>query len=87
MIPWELYRRILETMPIPCVAIAIVAGGSVLLVMRKDPPARGQWWLPGGRVLKGEMMRDAALRKAHEEVGIECHVGPIIHTAETIFPR
>lgn len=21
-----------------------------------------------------------------EEVGIDCHVGPIIHTAETIFP-
>ena len=86
MIPWELYRQILETMPIPCVDIAIVAHGSVLLVMRNDAPARGQWWLPSGRVLKGEMMRDAALRKAREEVGIECHVGLIIHTAETIFP-
>ena len=86
MIPWELYRQILETMPIPCVDIAIVAHGTVLLVMREDAPARGQWWVPGGRVLKGEMMRDAAIRKAREEVGIDCHVGPIIHTAETIFP-
>ena len=31
-------------------------------------------------------MRETALRKAKEEVGIECHIGPIIHTAETIFP-
>jgi colanic acid biosynthesis protein WcaH len=73
-------------MPIPCVDIAIVANGSVLLVRRKDAPAQGQWWVPGGRVLKGEMMKEAAMRKAREEVGIECHVGPIIHTAETIFP-
>ncbi|MFN8561492.1 MAG: NUDIX domain-containing protein [Anaerolineae bacterium] len=85
-IPWRLYRRILETMPIPCVDIAIVANGAVLLVRRNDAPAIGQWWLPGGRVYKGEMMKDAAIRKAREEVGIDCHVGPIIHTAETIFP-
>jgi colanic acid biosynthesis protein WcaH len=85
-IPTELYYRILENLPIACVDVAIVAHGAVLLVRRKDAPARGQWWVPGGRVLKGEMMRDTARRKAREEVGIDCHVGPIIHTAETIFP-
>jgi colanic acid biosynthesis protein WcaH len=85
-IPWELYQQILENMPIACVDIAIVANGAVLLVVRNDAPAKGQWWVPGGRVLKGEMMKDAAVRKAREEVGVECHVGPIIHTAETIFP-
>jgi colanic acid biosynthesis protein WcaH len=85
-IPDELYARILDSMPIACVDIAVVARGGVLLVKRKDAPARGEWWVPGGRVLKGEMMRETAARKAREEVGIECHVGPIIHTAETIFP-
>ena len=85
-IPEELYHQILTNLPIACVDIAIVAQGSVLLVKRKDAPAQGQWWVPGGRVLKGEMMRATAIRKAREEVGIECHVGPIIHTAETIFP-
>ena len=80
------YRGFLASMPIACVDIAIVHRGAVLLVKRKDAPARGQWWLPGGRVWKGEMMRATAARKALEEVGIECHAGPIIHTAETIFP-
>lgn len=84
-IPDEFYYKILDNIPIACVDIAIVAKGAVLLVKRKDPPAKGEWWVPGGRVLKGEAMRDTALRKAREEVGIECHVGPIIHTAETIF--
>ncbi|HMQ56325.1 MAG TPA: NUDIX domain-containing protein [Anaerolineae bacterium] len=85
-IPSPLYYQILENIPIACVDIAIVANGSVLLVKRQDAPARGQWWVPGGRVIKGEMMRETAARKAREEVGLECHVGPIIHTAETIFP-
>jgi colanic acid biosynthesis protein WcaH len=85
-IPPQLYYQILENLPIACVDVAIVAAGAVLLVKRQDPPAQDQWWVPGGRVLKGEMMKDAAIRKAREEVGIDCHVGPIIHTAETLFP-
>lgn len=84
--PQSLYNQILTAMPIPCVDIAMVHKGAVLLVRRKAKPAKGEWWVPGGRVLKGEMMADTARRKASEEVGIDCHVGPIVHTAETIFP-
>ena len=84
-IPQEIYNTIITNVPIACVDIAIIANGSILLVKRKDAPAMGQWWVPGGRVLKGEMMVDTAKRKAREEVGIDCYVGPIIHTAETIF--
>lgn len=86
LIPQSLYNQILEHIPIACVDIAVVFNGKVLLVKRKDAPASGQWWLPGGRVHKGEKMKATALRKAREEVGIDCHIGPIIHTAETIFP-
>lgn len=85
LIPWPLYRQIIESVPIACVDIALVDNGHVLLVRRRDAPAKGQLWLPGGRVMKGEMLRHAAARKAREEVGVDCHVGPIIHTAETIF--
>jgi colanic acid biosynthesis protein WcaH len=85
-IPQPLYNAILAHVPVACVDVAVVCDGCVLLVRREDPPARGQWWVPGGRVLKGERMKEAARRKAREEVGVDCHVGPIIHTAETIFP-
>ena len=80
-----LYDEILRNVPIACVDVAIVYNGCVLLVRREDAPANGEWWVPGGRVFKGETLRETARRKAREEVGIECHVGPIIHTAETIF--
>lgn len=85
VIPKSLYLQIISSVPIACVDVAIIHQGSVLLVKRNDPPAYGEWWLPGGRVYKGEMMREAAERKAYEEVGIRCKVGPIVHTAETIF--
>jgi ADP-ribose pyrophosphatase YjhB (NUDIX family) len=84
-IPQELYNQILETMPISCVDVCIVWQGKILLVKRKDQPAKDEWWVPGGRVIKGESLKEAAYRKAFEETGIYCHVGPIIYTDETVF--
>lgn len=85
MVPDELYYQFLALMPLCCVDVAIVQGGAVLLVKRACAPAKGQWWLPGGRVLKGETLRQAAHRKAVGETGLDCHVGPLIHSAETLF--
>lgn len=86
LIPQDLYNQILANVPIACVDVAVVSNGSVLLVKRNDPPAKGDWWVPGGRVRKGEMRKATARRKALEELGIDCHVGPVVYTAETIFP-
>jgi len=85
-IPDPLYLNIIRNIPIPCVDICVVHEGRILLVKRGDKPARGSWWLPGGRVHKGEKMAYTAKRKALEEVGLDCVVGPLVHTAETIFP-
>jgi colanic acid biosynthesis protein WcaH len=85
-IPEELYYQILRSLPIACVDVVIISNGGALLVKRKDPPAPGQWWVPGGRVIKGETLKETARRKALEEVGLLCHVGPLIETSETIFP-
>lgn len=84
-IPQKLYNQILKTMPISCVDVCIVHNGCILLVKRKDAPAKGEFWLPGGRVIKGEKLKDCAYRKAIEETGLDCYIGPIIHTDETVF--
>jgi ADP-ribose pyrophosphatase YjhB (NUDIX family) len=58
-------------MPIPCVDLLIRdERGRVLLVLRRNEPAAGQWWFPGGRVLFGELRREAAMRKLKEECGL-----------------
>lgn len=82
----SLYHQFIRMMPLACVDVSIIHDEEVILVRRKDAPAKDQWWVPGGRVLKGEMMVDAARRKCKEEINLTCTIGPIIHTAETIFP-
>ena len=67
----ELYSRILQVMPIPCVDLLVVGDADkVLLLLRKNEPAADQWWFPGGRVLLGEERREAAIRKLKEECGL-----------------
>jgi len=85
MIPEKLYKDILKNIPIACVDVCIVYNGCILLVKRNTPPAKDQYWIPGGRVQKDELLITCAHRKALEETGILCNVGPIIHTQETLF--
>ena len=41
MIDWMLYRQILETMPIPCIDISIVANGAALATMEMSMQGMG----------------------------------------------
>jgi len=43
----------------------------VLLGKRLNRPARGYWFVPGGRILKGETMVDAFSRLTQVELGQE----------------
>ena len=71
-IPEAMYRTILDTMPILCVDCVIVnERGQYLLVKRQNEPLKGEWWVPGGRVYKGEKLGCAIRRKVKEELGIK----------------
>jgi colanic acid biosynthesis protein WcaH len=72
IIPIEYYKKIVEVLPILCVDVIIKNGeGEYLLIKRANEPLKGQWWVIGGRVLKGESLEQAAKRKVKEEVGLE----------------
>jgi len=72
IIPTEHYKKIIEVLPILCVDIIIKNhNGEYLLIKRANEPLKGQWWVIGGRVLKGESLEQAAKRKVKEEVGLE----------------
>jgi colanic acid biosynthesis protein WcaH len=75
-VPQKLYTQFLRKLPLCCVDVVLVHNKSFLLVRRKHAPAKGRWWLPGGRLLWREHPRAAVKRKLCEELGVT-HVGRI----------
>jgi colanic acid biosynthesis protein WcaH len=71
LIPKEKYTEIIEILPILCVDVIIQnTSGEYLLIKRANEPKKGQWWPIGGRVLKGETLEHAVIRKIMEETAI-----------------
>lgn len=83
----HLYERIKKVIPIPCVDLILCVDGKVLLCKRLNYPAQGEWWIPGGRVLKGEKLEDAVLRKGYEELGAEVTIVRQVGAYGNIFDR
>ena len=86
-IPLELYKQIHASLPIPCVdAVILNTNKEVLLCHRLNKPAQGTWWFPGGRVLKGETMEDAIVRKVKQETNLDVDIVKQLGTDQTMFP-
>lgn len=71
MIDDKLYREIVGNVPICCVDLIVHLNGRYLLALRTNEPEKGKWWLPGGRMLKGETFEEAALRIARKELSLD----------------
>jgi colanic acid biosynthesis protein WcaH len=71
IIPAEQYQQIIEVLPILCVDVVIKnSRGEYFLVKRDNEPRKGEWWVIGGRLLKGETLEQAVVRKVREETGL-----------------
>ena len=65
-------------MPVACVDCVVKNGNKFLLEYRVNKPAQHKWWLPGGRILKGESLTKAVYRKLKDETGLnEKDVGSV----------
>ncbi|MFD4703942.1 NUDIX hydrolase [Gottfriedia sp. NPDC058432] len=56
---------------------------SVLMVQNENEV----WTLPGGAVEENETLKQAAVREAYEETGLEVEVGNIVAINEAFFPE
>jgi colanic acid biosynthesis protein WcaH len=83
-IPQKVYKKIIELVPILCVDLIIRNNGKILLVKRKNKPLIGKYWIPGGRVLKNELLIDAVKRKCKNECGLICKEAKEIGTYDYI---
>jgi len=78
-------ERLYPTRPLVAVGAVVWDGRRVLLERRGQPPAQGQWAIPGGMVELGETVAVAVRREVHEECGIEIEVGPLLGLFEPIL--
>ena len=59
--------------------------GGLVLGKRQNEPAKGEWFVPGGTVLKGETLVDAVHRVAQEELGSDVVVDERLGTYEHFY--
>ncbi|WP_420426280.1 NUDIX domain-containing protein [Algiphilus sp.] len=62
------FRHAIASLPLVSVDLLIVNGGKLLLGQRRDEPARGTWFVPGGRIRRGEAIAKALQRVWREEI-------------------
>ena len=70
--------------PIVAVGAVVFKDNRVLLTRRGKPPAENLWAIPGGCVLLGETLKQAAKREIFEETNIRIKVGEPVFTFDII---
>ncbi len=88
-IPADEWETIVRNVPIVSVDLVVQSVDGVVLGMRENAPAKGEWFVPGGRVHKHEQLTEAVHRIAREELGVDVEITErlgayehLYHTAE-----
>lgn len=73
--PAPVFQQAVRYFPLPSVSVAVQnEAGEILFVRRKNNPAKGEWWLPGGRIMNGETVARALDRILRDETGLTAAV-------------
>ncbi|WP_267639839.1 NUDIX domain-containing protein [Haloarchaeobius amylolyticus] len=68
---WE---TVVRNVPIVSIDLVVRSPDGIVLGKRTNEPAKGEWFVPGGRVHKHERLVDAARRVASDELGVKVEV-------------
>ena len=58
--------------------VLIEHDGTVLFVLRKYPPGKGEWCLPAGFIEPGEQPDESAAREVKEETGLDVSIAGLL---------
>ena len=73
-IPKDEWETIVRNVPIVSVDLVVKRSDGIVLGKRTNEPAKGEWFVPGGRVQKGETRVEAVHRITEEEFGVSVDV-------------
>lgn len=65
------FANLVQSAPLVSIDLIIMTEKGVLLGRRKNQPAKGFWFVPGGRVLKDETIELAVKRISFKEINLE----------------
>lgn len=75
-IPPETFRIIVRNTPLVSIDLIVRnREGNVLLGFRRNRPAQGCWFVPGGRIAKNERREEAIRRISETELGLRFSLG------------
>ena len=70
------FLKVIELAPLFSIDLVVLNEYSEILVgKRANPPAKGWWFVPGGRVYKGESLSEAFSRISLMELGLNLKMG------------
>jgi ADP-ribose pyrophosphatase YjhB (NUDIX family) len=78
-------QREFPEVPLVGVGAIIIEDARVVLVKRGHPPLQDEWSIPGGVLEVGELVREAAVREAHEETGLIVEPGELLGVYDRIL--
>ncbi|CAG9168787.1 GDP-mannose mannosyl hydrolase [Cupriavidus pinatubonensis] len=90
-LPTDAFRLAVASVPLVSIDFLVRdAGGRYLVGQRRNAPAQGWWFVPGGRIRKNERIAEALARLQREElgaarVGVPRFVGMFEHFYDTNF--
>jgi colanic acid biosynthesis protein WcaH len=71
MLDLDAFRRVVRDAPLVAIDLLVSDGaGHFLLGLRRNRPAAGYWFVPGGRIYKNEALDAAFTRIARAELGL-----------------
>ena len=86
-VPDDVWAQVVEYMPIPSVDLVVRCANGILLAKRQNEPAKGEWFVPGGRVRKGECLTEAVKRVAREEIGVGVSIENRLGAYDHLYDR
>ena len=71
----ELFLKIIDATPLISIDLIILnSNDEILLGKRNNRPAKGYWFVPGGRIRKNETLKQALSRIAKTELGLDLNI-------------
>lgn len=71
MLDKQVFLSVVDAAPLVAVDFVVVKDQrEILLGYRNNRPARGFWFVPGGRIFKNEKIKDALIRVGQKELGL-----------------